>query len=276
MKFKGIICPMLTPFKRDGSIDFDSTEILIEHLKKIGVSGLFPLGSTGVFPFLRTDERKKFLEYVVEHSLGLPVLAGVGSSSTEQSTELALHAKEVGVATLVLMPPYYITAGQDEIVKHFSNVIQRSQKEIFLYNIPQLVGTHIEPETIEKLKNEFPEIVGLKESSADMRYFSSIMKFSSSDFSIFQGQDDLLVPSLSIGADGGVCGLTNFSGDIVEAYRAFESGDYAKAKDIQISKIVPLLQKTNVSRFPSGYYEAFYSHFRLNGGYRSPMTEPGK
>lgn len=274
MKFKGIICPMLTPFKKDGSIDYDATGMLIEYLKGIGISGLFPLGSTGVFPFLRTDERKKYLEYVVEHSLGLPVLAGIGSSSTEQSIELALHAKQIGVTTLVLMPPYYITAGQDEIFKHFSTVIQKSHKEIFIYNIPQLTGVRIEPDTIRKIKESFPEVVGLKESSADMRYFSSIMQFSSADFSIFQGQDDLLIPSLSIGADGGVCGLTNFSSEVVEAYKAYESGNYSEARNIQIKKIVPSLQKVNVSRFPSGYYSSFYKKFKLDGGYRSPMIEP--
>ncbi|MCW6169165.1 MAG: dihydrodipicolinate synthase family protein [Thermoplasmatales archaeon] len=274
MKYKGIICPMLTPFKADGNIDYEATEVLIEHLRKIGINGLFPLGSTGLFPFLRTEERKKFLEYVIEYSHGLPVLAGVGSSSTDQSVELALHAKQAGANALVIMPPYYITPGQPEIIKHFSSIIQKVHMSTFIYNIPQLAGARIELQTIETLKNNFPDIVGMKESSADMRYFSSIMRFSSNDFSIIQGQDDLLVPSLSIGADGGVCGLTNFSGDVVEAYKAFESGEYSKAKDIQINKIVPLLEKTNVSRFPSGYYKAFYEKFNLKGGYRSPMTEP--
>ncbi|MEM0140277.1 MAG: dihydrodipicolinate synthase family protein [Ferroplasma sp.] len=274
MKYTGIICPMLTPFKKDGSIDYEATETLIEHLKKIGASGLFPMGSTGLFPFFRTGERKKFIEFVVEHSLKLPVLAGIGSSSTQESIELALHAKDVGANALVLMPPYYITAGQSEIIKHFTGVIEKSHKDIFIYNIPQLSGTRIEPDTIGKLKANFPEIVGMKESSGDMRYFSSIMKYSSKDFSIIQGQDDLLVPSLSIGADGGVCGLSNFSADIVKTYNSYISGDYSKARDIEINNIVPMLKEVNKTQFPSGYYKKFYEKFNLSGGYRSPMVEP--
>lgn len=276
MKIRGIITPILTPFRIDGEIDYDALGKLLEYLKGIGVTGVFPNGSTGLFPFLSLDEREKLLEFVISHSHGMKVLAGIGSSSTQESIKLGIHARDAGADALVLMPTYYITAGQDEIIKHFSEVLSRVKKETFIYNIPQLCGARIEPQTVAKLTSEHPEIVGLKESSADMRYFSEIMQFSGPDFSIFQGQDDLLIPSLSIGADGGVCGLTNFSDHVVKAYNKFASDDYQASRKIQLEKINPLLRSLLSSRFPSAYYYAFYKKFGIAGGYRPPMLEPGR
>lgn len=276
MKLRGIITPMLTPFKLNGEIDYDSTGKLLSYLRDIGVAGVFPNGSTGLFTFLSSEERMKFLEFVAENSKGMKVLAGIGSSSTQESIRLGKHAKDVGADAVVLMPTYYITPGQEEIVRHFSDVIKSVRKEIFIYNIPQLSGARIEPSTISRLISGHSEIIGLKESSADMRYFSELMQFSGPDFSIFQGQDDLLIPSMSIGADGGVCGLTNFSDPVVSAFRDYTAGKYEEARKTQVEKINPLLRSLLLSRFPSAYYYAFYRKFGINGGYRSPMVEPSK
>lgn len=275
MKYRGIITPMLTPFNSDGTIDYDATKTLIEYLKGIGVSGLFPCGSTGLFPFLSFEEREKFLKFVIENADGLKVLAGVGSSSTQEAIAMGKSIAEAGADALVLMPTYYITPGQPEITRHFSDFLNSVDRDTFIYNIPQLCGVRIEPDTIRKLKGQYSQIVGIKESSADMRYFSMLMEFSGNDFSILQGQDDLLIPSMSIGADGGVCGLSNFSSAVVNAYNEYYEGSRSKASEIQIKLIDPLLHTLLGSTFPSGYYHAFYSKFNLkDGGFRSPMIEP--
>lgn len=277
MKYRGIITPMVTPFDSKGAIDFESTKNLIEYLKSIGVSGLFPCGSTGLFPFLSKDERKEFLKFVIDNAEGLKVLAGVGSSSTQEAIELGKFAADSGADALVLMPTYYITPGQEEIKKHFSDFLSSVSKETFIYNIPQLCGVRIELETISQLMESHSEIVGVKESSADMRYFSRLMKFSGPDFSILQGQDDLLVPSLSIGADGGVCGLSNFSSSVVNAYNEYDLGSRSKGTRIQVNQVDPLIHALLGSTFPSAYYYAFYTKFAImGGGYRSPMLEPDK
>ena len=277
MKYRGIITPMLTPFTSDGNVDYEATKTLIEYLKGIGVSGLFPCGSTGLFPFLSMEEREKFLKFVIENSDGLKVLAGVGSSSTQESTALGKKMADAGADALVLMPTYYITPGQPEIEKHFSDFLNSVDKDTFIYNIPQLCGARIELETIRKLKGQFSQIVGIKESSTDMRYFSMLMEFSGNDFSILQGQDDLLVPSMSIGADGGVCGLSNFSSSVVNAYNEYYEGSRTKASEIQVNQVDPLLRTLLQTTFPSGYYYAFYHKFGMKeGGFRSPMLEPSE
>lgn len=274
MKHNGIITPMITPFTRKGEIDYAATETLIAYLKKIGVSGLFPLGSTGLFPFLKEGERKKYLEFVADHASGIKLYAGIGSASTQISSDLAKECNDLPVDVMVLMPPYYIQPGQKEIMKHFEEVLNNVKKELFIYNIPQLSGTFIDPETVSKLKENYSQITGLKESSGDMRYFSKIMEFSGPNFSIFQGQDDLLVPSLAIGADGGVCGLTNFSDPVIRCYKAFRSGNLEEARKIQFNEINAIMKVINADRFPSGYYHAFYARNHIDGGYRSPMLEP--
>ena len=275
MKYNGIITPMLTPFKEDGTLDLDGSNVLVDYLKKNGVSGLFPLGSTGLFPYLFSEERVNFLQQVNDNKGSLKVFAGIGSSNTEECIKFARNASDIGVDVLVLMPTYYIHPSPDEIYRHFSMVLEKVDRDLFIYNIPQLAGEFIPLDVIEKLKNEYSHVVGLKESSGDMRYFSKIMQFSDSNFSIFQGQDDLLLPSLAIGADGGVCGLTNFSDNIVSIYRKFREGDISEAQKIQM-KSNAMMRVINSANFPSGYYYAFYRKFGLNGGYRAPMIEPSE
>ena len=275
MKYNGIITPMLTPFKEDGTLDLDGSNVLVDYLKKNGVSGLFPLGSTGLFPYLFSEERVNFLQQVNDNKGSLKVFAGIGSSNTEECIKFARNASDIGVDVLVLMPTYYIHPSPDEMYRHFSMVLEKVDRDLFIYNIPQLAGEFIPIDVIEKLKNEYSHVIGLKESSGDMRYFSKIMQFSDSNFSIFQGQDDLLLPSLSIGADGGVCGLTNFSENIVSIYRKFREGDISEAQKIQMESNA-IMRVINSANFPSGYYYAFYRKFGLNGGYRAPMIEPSE
>ncbi|MCL5678678.1 MAG: dihydrodipicolinate synthase family protein [Candidatus Thermoplasmatota archaeon] len=274
MKYKGIITPMLTPFTKAGSIDYAATETLLDFLRSIKVHGVFPLGSTGVFNWLETEERKKFLEFVIEHSKGMKVFAGVGASGSYESVKLARHARDAGADVLVLMPTYYIKPDQNYILNHMNLVFGKIDADFFIYNIPQFVGEFISVQTIESLIKANPNVVGIKESSGDMRYFSRLIRFSGKEFSVIQGQDDLLLPSLSIGADGGVCGTTNFSDAVVDLYGSFMDGNYVKSREIQVSRIDPMMEALALSPFPEAYYAAFYTKNKLSGGYREPMGTP--
>jgi 4-hydroxy-tetrahydrodipicolinate synthase/2-dehydro-3-deoxy-D-gluconate aldolase len=274
MKYKGIITPMLTPFTADGLIDYAATETLLDYLRSIQVHGVFPLGSTGVFNWLETEERKKFLEFVIEHSKGMKVFAGVGASGSYESVNLARHARDAGADVLVLMPTYYIKPDQNYILNHMNLVIGKTDAEFFIYNIPQFVGEFISVQTLESIIKANPNVVGIKESSGDMRYFSRLIRFSGKEFSVIQGQDDLLLPSLSIGADGGVCGTTNFSDAVVGLYSSFMDGNYVKSREIQVRRIDPMMAALALSSFPEAYYAAFYAKNKLAGGYRVPMESP--
>ena len=276
MKYDGIITPMITPFRKNGEIDYEATDLLIEKIKGYGSSGLFPLGSTGLFTFLKREERDKFLRYVIDNAHGLPVIAGVGSSSTQEAIEYGKRAVEYGTNALVLMPTFYITPGQEEIKDHFSRFLDSISAETFMYSIPQLTQAWINPDTAEFLKSQYSQIIGFKESSGDMRYFSKMMVLKDNKFSAFQGQDDLLIPSLSLGANGGVCGLTNFSDAVVKAYRSYRGGSYSKAMEIQMHEINPAIHALQRATFPSLYYDMFYKINEIDGGFRTPMVKPSR
>ncbi|AKA49412.1 lyase [uncultured archaeon] len=274
MGYDGIITPILTPFKKDGNIDYDATSELLDFLKATGVSGAFPLGSTGLFPWLSTAEKKDFISHIVEHSGKMKVIAGVGSSNVNESVELSQHAKDSGADASVLMPTYYIMPSQKWILKQFRDVLGTNDMPFFIYNIPQLAGAWIENETMNELKNGYSNIVGAKESSGDMRYFSRLVDMRDNNFDVFQGQDDLLLASMSLGASGGVCGLSNFSASVTGLLSHYVSGDKNAALEIQMKIINPLIKAINIPQFPTGYYYAFYKKFGIDGGYRSPMVPP--
>lgn len=274
MKYKGIITPMITPFDRKGKISKEYTVKLLEVLKENGVHGLFPLGSTGLFPFLSKEERMKFLEIVKANCHDLPILAGIGSPNTQESIELARHALNIGVNAVVLMPPYYIKPDQNEIMEHFSSVLDQVDIDFFIYNIPQLAGQWVSVETMQYLKNEYSQIKGVKDSAGDMRFFQRVVTLSDNNFSILQGQDDLLYLSMLAGADGGICGTTNISDETVRIYNHLEKNQGAISLKKQLEVVNPMMDFLNSSVFPSGYYYAFYSLNNISGGYRSPMTKP--
>lgn len=274
MKYRGIITPMITPFDRKGRINGEYTVKLIQVLKKHSVNGLFPLGSTGLFPFLSVADRKQYLEMVSANSGNLTVMAGIGSTNTEESIELAQFSKDIGINAVVLMPTYYIKPGQNEIITHFSKVLGSTDMDLFIYNIPQLSGQRIEIDTMKFLKEEYSQIRGVKDSAGDMRFFQRIMELSDSNFSIFQGQDDLLYLSLLAGADGGICGTTNIMDETVRIYRNVENNLNAIALKQQFNIVNPLMDILNTPPFPSGYYYGFYHLNSLNGGYRTPMIRP--
>jgi 4-hydroxy-tetrahydrodipicolinate synthase/2-dehydro-3-deoxy-D-gluconate aldolase len=268
-----IITPMMTPFNERGEIDYSLTEKLLDRLAEFKVDGIFPLGSTGLFPWLSLAERKKFLEFVASKT-HIKIYAGVGSASYNESLEMARLANDLGCDSGVVMPPFYIIPGMDEMKNYFSSLFSRVPMRFYLYNIPQLSGAYIPQSLPALLAAEFSNVVGIKDSSADMRYFSKMVQNRPDHFLVFQGQDDLLLPSLSLGGDGGVCGTSNISKIILSVRDRFADGSMKDATSLQIEGVDPLMDSLNAARFPSGYYYALYMSFGVNGGYRIPMLEP--
>ena len=268
-----IITPMMTPFNERGEIDYSLTEKLLDRLAEFKVDGIFPLGSTGLFPWLSLAERKKFLEFVASKT-HIKIYAGVGSASYNESLEMARLANDLGCDSGVVMPPFYIIPGMDEMKNYFSSLFSRVPMRFYLYNIPQLSGAYIPQSLPALLAAEFSNVVGIKDSSADMRYFSKMVQNRPDHFLVFQGQDDLLLPSLSLGGDGGVCGTSNISKIILSVRDRFADGSMKDATSLQIEGVDPLMDSLNAARFPSCYYYVLYMSFGVNGGYRIPMLEP--
>lgn len=261
-ELKGIITPTITPMRGE-NIDYDAIDSLMEFLGKIGVNGIFPMGSTGVFPIISVELQVKILEYFMDKKKeGMYFLAGAGRNSFDETLTMASYAKELGVDGLSIVTPYYIRMSQDSIYSYYERLLRELDIPILIYNIPQNTNNNIAPETIYRLRSQFSHLVGIKDSSGNFSNFSSFIDLLGKDFRIFQGQDDILLPSLLMGASGGVCGTSNFSDLSVKVYMEFRNSNVDKARKIQ-AVLTEVKRLVNSYDFPQAYLAEFIERIYL-------------
>ena len=208
---RGIIPPMVTPLAGSNQLDLAGLERLVEHLITGGVHGLFVLGSTGEGPSLSHPLRRELIERTCAHVDGrVPVLVGITDPCHAESLALARDAAELGADAVVLAPPFYFPIEQRELLDYTRQVAREVPLPLVIYNMPALTRICYEPDTIRQLLDE-PTIVGVKDSSGDLDYFRTLREVTRAraDWSLMIGQERLLVQSLELGGDGGVCGGAN-------------------------------------------------------------------
>ncbi len=230
---RGIVPPMVTPLADPESLDISGVERLIDHILSAEVSGLFILGTTGEGPSLGYRLRQELIEVVSERVRGrVPVLVGVTDSAFAESLALTEFAADAGASAVVLAPPYYYAARQEELVGYVQRFAAESPLPVFLYNLPSLTKTTFEFDTLRRLI-ETPNIVGLKDSSGNMIYFHGVRRLASArpGWSLLVGPEELLAESVLFGGDGGVCGGANLFPELyVDLYRAARDGDLAQVR----------------------------------------------
>ena len=253
----GIITPAITPFK-GGKFDSRAIAKLIDFLGKNGASGIFPAGSNGCAALLPLEQHTSLIKEFSE-LLGsrLFMLAGVGRNSVEETLKVASAALKFGADALVIVTPYYIKMDEKSLFRYFDEVAGKIDADVILYNIPQFTGNWITPGMAKELADKHKNIVGVKDSSGDFRSMSGFIEGMGDGFAVFQGQDDLLLPSLMIGANGGVCGTTNFTKLAFDVYNAYVSGRLAMAKKLQ-ERLTELMHLFTHAQFPSDYNYMFY------------------
>ena len=256
-KASGIITPAITPFK-GGKFDSKAIAALIDFLEKNGASGIFPAGSNGCGALLSLEQHvlliKEFSEFTGSNLFMLP---GVGRNSVEETLEVAHSAMKNGADALVIVTPYYLKMDEKSLFKYFDSVADKIDASIILYNIPQFTGNWITLGMVKKLAGRHKNIIGVKDSSGDFRSISGFIEGMGGKFAVFQGQDDLLLPSLMIGAHGGVCGTTNFTKLAFDVYKAYVSGRLDMAKELQ-ERLTELMHLFTYAQFPSDYNYMFY------------------
>ena len=207
-KLQGIIPPMVTPLKGDGTIDVDGTARLVEHMISGGVHGLFLLGTTGEAQSLSYRCRYDFVELVCRLAAGrVPVIVGITDTSMDESVKLAEHAKRCGAVAVVSAPPYYFAPSQQELIEYYTALADALPLPLYLYNMPSHVKVIFEPKTVVALAAH-PNIVGLKDSSANMTYFQTLLYLlrDRRDFALLVGPEELTGECVIMGADGGAHG----------------------------------------------------------------------
>ncbi|MHB1006386.1 MAG: dihydrodipicolinate synthase family protein [Chloroflexota bacterium] len=233
---EGIIPPIITPLRPDESLDRAGLERLIEYGLKGGISGVFLLGSCGEGPAIREDVREELVAAASERCRGrAAVLVGISAVGTQQTVALAKRLTKRGGDAIVVVSPYYFSHTQAEMAAHITAVAGSVDVPTLIYNIPQMVKTSIDPETVA-LMAERPEIVGIKDSQGDMSRFQEILavKARRPDFLVFQGAEGVAALSVVRGANGGVLGSANVAPSLChEMFLAAKNGELTRAWELQ-------------------------------------------
>jgi 4-hydroxy-tetrahydrodipicolinate synthase len=252
----GTIPPMPTPVTgRIGDVDTAALRALTRRLVEGGVHGLFPCGSTGEFSSLTREQRRTVVETVADAAGATPVLAGCGATSVRDVRSLVADAAAGGADAAVVAAPYYLRTTQSGLEAFFVAVAENSPLPILLYNIPQLTGNSIDPETVASLA-ERDRIVGIKDSSGDLNHFEAVLAGVPDDFGVFQGATTYAVPSLDAGADGIVPGQANVVPDVLaEIYEAHDAGDRERAVNLMSESVSPITREiTSMPTVPAVKY----------------------
>lgn len=239
-----IITAMVTPFKKDLSIDYPSLEKLVNHLINTGSDAILVAGTTGETPTLSHDEEYEMFRFVKKTVNGrVKIIMGAGSNSTETAVNSSIKAKELGADAILSVVPYYNKPSQKGMYEHFSEVAKSVDLPVILYNIPGRTGVNMLPVTIAKLANEHKNIAAVKQSNSDLDLISDIKSLCPDDFAIYSGDDSLTIPMMSLGAHGVISVASHLVGnDMKKMINAFKSGKVQEALDIHI-KLYPLFRK---------------------------------
>lgn len=235
--FKGAATALITPFKL-GKIDFDSFEKLIERQLESGISAIVICGTTGEASALSIEEHLKCIEFAVSRvNKRVPVIAGTGNNSFEKAKYLSLKACEVGADSLLVVTPYYNKANAEGLIKYYTDIAELSTKPIILYNVPSRTGVNIPLEVYLKL-SEHENIVGVKEAGGNISGIALLSSKVSEDFAIYSGNDDQILPILSLGGSGVISVVSNvFPRETQKLCDAYFAQDTEKARRLQLKLI---------------------------------------
>jgi len=262
---RGILTPNLVPFKDDGSINEEELRRMINWLIEKGVSGLYPNGSTGEFIRLSFEERKRVIKIVAEENRGrVPILAGAAESNLTMILDACQTYADLGCGAVSITGPYYYKVSQESIEHFFREVAKRSPIDILLYNIPQF-SNEISVPVVTRLALDCPRIVGIKDSSRDFPRFLNTLhaiKPQRPDFSCLIGCEEILFPSLLMGADGGTIASSGVVPEVImKLYQEFLAGRWDEAKRIQFQ----LLDLINAMLYGTNFPEGFRAGMALRG-----------
>jgi 4-hydroxy-tetrahydrodipicolinate synthase len=265
-----VLTAIVTPFRRDGSVDLERFRALARHLVANGSDGLVVTGTTGESPTLSDDERFRLYEAALDE-VGdrATVVAGTGTYSTAHSVHLTERAHELGAHGFLVVTPYYNKPPPRGIVEHFKAIAAVSDRPIVVYNIPGRVVVNLEPETIAGLA-ELPTVRAVKQANDDLEQARRIVQLG---LDLYAGDDDLILPFLELGGVGGVCVHTHVVGpQVKELIRRYRAGDLEGARTLD-AELAPALELLKITVNPIPIKAALNLLGHEVGGHRLPLVE---
>jgi 4-hydroxy-2-oxoglutarate aldolase len=273
--FNGILPPVTTPFAGDQSVDYEALAENIVRYNSTGLAGYVALGSNGEAVHLTSDERTRVIETIKRNAApDLTIVAGVNELSTRTAVEACHRAADAGADCVLVITPYFYKSAMtsEAFIQHFTEVADNSPVPVLLYNVPQNTGVVIDSVTIAALA-QHSNIVGVKDSSGNMGGISETIRRTPADFAVMTGNGGILYPSLSMGARGAILGVACAAPRAcVEIYKAFESNDHAKARDLQ-NRLAPVSHIVTAGLGIAALKVAMEITGFIGGPTRLPLTE---
>jgi len=272
--FTGCGTALVTPFKRDGSVDEAAVARLAKRQVDAGIHFLVPCGTTGESPTLTEDERVRIVELVSAEARGrVPVLAGAGGYNTQEVVHTALRMKAAGADGILSVTPYYNKPTPDGLVAHYAAIAEAVRLPIIVYNVPGRTGVNVEPATLSRLAS-LPFIAGVKEASGNVTQMCEICATLPSSFLVLSGDDALTLPVMSVGGRGIVSVASNeIPAEMSRIVELAEAGDFAAARQLH-TRFFPLMQVNFVESNPIPVKAAMAMLGLLEEHFRLPMVAP--
>lgn len=272
--FGRLLTAMVTPFNADGSINYEAGADFAEWLLANGSDGLVVEGSTGEAATMDMDEKIKFMQTIVARVNGrAKIVAGAGTNCTASTIDLVKKMEACGVDGVLVVGPYYNKPTQEGYYQHFAAVAKATKLPIIVYNVPGRTGGNIAPETVARLAADFSNIVAIKEAAGNVAQTAELYRVLPEDFSIYSGDDGLILPFLSVGACGLISVLANVNGNILQQLmQAYSEGRVKDAADLN-KVMVPLAKAMFVESNPIPIKAAVTKVTGINAGApRLPLT----
>lgn len=271
--FGQLMTAMVTFFNEDGSLNAEGTADFAAWLLEHGSDAVLVSGTTGEAPTMTVAEKEELFTRVIAKVNGRgPVIVGTGSNNTADVLKMNQLAEKVGADGVLVVGPYYNKPSQEGFYQHFKTIAEHTKLPIIIYNVPGRTGKNIEPETIARLAKECPNIVAVKEASGNIAQAAKLHRLAPKDFSIYSGDDGLILPLISVGAVGLISVLSNVNGPILkDLMQAYVKGDVEKATALN-DVMVPQADSMFLVSNPIPVKEAVTKMTPFNAGvYRLPM-----
>jgi len=272
--FTGAGVAIITPFTENNEVNYNKLGELLDYQINNGTDCIIVCGTTGEASTLSHDEHLECIRYTVEKvNKRIPVVAGTGSNSTDTAIFLSKEAEKYGADGLLVVTPYYNKATQKGLTGHFTDIAKAVDIPIIMYNVPSRTGCNILPKTAAELVKNVDNIVGIKEASGNISQVASLMQLTQGDIDLYSGNDDQIVPLLSLGGIGVISVLANIAPrDTHDIVAKFLSGDIKGSRELQL-KCLPLIDALFCEVNPIPIKKAVNLIGLEVGGLRKPLTD---
>ena len=272
--FRGAGVALVTPFHEDGSVNYEKLAELVEEQIAGGTDAIIACGTTGEAATMSEEEHMDVIRFIIKAvNHRIPVIAGTGSNCTATAIDLSKQAEEAGAEGVLLVTPYYNKATQGGLIQHYEAVAGAISLPCILYNVPSRTGVTIQPETMAYLYQHVENIVGVKDATGNISMITKLMSLVDENFLLYSGDDDQIVPLLSVGGSGVISVLSNVAPrETHEICQKWFDGDIKGAREAQF-KAYPLIKALFAEVNPIPVKAALNLMGKNVGSLRLPMTE---